>query len=103
MKDLYCCVVARTSKMKISCRRLADYVKKFHQKACRTCSTIILPHSTNQITDLCRCHGRCSRHFLNSPVLFHSKRESVELWMHAKIAKHEMSLRLWLLECSVTS
>ena len=34
-------VVVRTSKMKISRRRLADYVKKLHQKACRTCSTII--------------------------------------------------------------
>ena len=35
--------------MKISCRRLADYVNKLHQGASRTCSTIIFPHSTNQI------------------------------------------------------
>ena len=31
-------VVVRTSNMKNSRRRLADYVKKLHQKACRTCS-----------------------------------------------------------------
>ena len=29
-------------------RRLVDYVKMLHQKAC---STIIFPHSTNQIVD----------------------------------------------------
>ena len=54
MKDLLlqCRVVVRTSDMKISPRRLADYVKTFHQKACRTCSSIIFPHSTNQIIDL---------------------------------------------------
>ena len=45
-------VVARTSNMKISRRRLADYVKILHQKACGTCSTIIFLHSTNQIIDL---------------------------------------------------
>ena len=32
-----------------TCRRLADYVNKLHQGASRTCSTIIFPHSTNQI------------------------------------------------------
>ena len=48
-------VVVRTSNMKISRRRLADYVKTLHQKACRTCSTIIFHHSTNQIIDLKRC------------------------------------------------
>ena len=35
--------------MKISRRRLADYVKTLPQKACRTCSKIIFLHSTNQI------------------------------------------------------
>ena len=37
-----------------------------HQKACRTCSTIICPHSTNQITGLWRWCCRCCRHFSNS-------------------------------------
>ena len=53
--------VDRTSKIKISRRRLTEYVENFHQKAC---STIIFPRSTNQSIDLWRC--RCRRHFLNS-------------------------------------
>ena len=40
--------------------------QKLHQKSCRTCSTIIFPHSTNQIINLWGCRGRCRRHFLNS-------------------------------------
>ena len=64
MKDLLlkAHLVVRTLKMKISRRRLADYVKKLHQKARRACSTIIFPHSTNHIIDLCRCG--CRRHLL---------------------------------------
>ena len=42
-------------------RRLPDYVKTLHQKACRTCSTITFPHRTNQIIDMWRC--RCRRRF----------------------------------------
>ena len=52
--------------MKISSRRLDDYVKTMYQKACRTCSTTIFLHSTNQIIDLWRCRWRCSRQILNS-------------------------------------
>ena len=44
-----------------------------HKKACRTCSTIIFPHSTNQTIDLwrcrCCCHCRCRHRFLNSLLL----------------------------------
>ena len=38
---------------------LADYVREFYQSACRTCSTIIPPHSTNQIIVFWsrRCRG----------------------------------------------
>ena len=54
-------VVITTSNMKI----LADCIKNMHQKACHTCSTIIFPHSTNQIIDLLHCRCHCSRHFLN--------------------------------------
>ena len=54
--------VDRTSKIKISRRRLTEYVENFHQKACRTCSTITFPRSTNQGIDLWRC--RCRRRFL---------------------------------------
>ena len=56
----------RTSDMKISRLRLADYVKTLHQKACHTCSTIIFLHSTNKIIDLWRCRWRCRRQILNS-------------------------------------
>ena len=45
--------------MTISRRRLPDYVKTLHQKACHTCSTIICLHSTNQIIDLWCCCWRC--------------------------------------------
>ena len=48
-------VVVRTSNIKISRRRLVGYVKTLHQKACRTCSTTIFLHSSNQIIDLWRC------------------------------------------------
>ena len=50
-------VIVTTSKwLKISRRRLADYVKKLRQKARPTCSMIIFPLSTNQIIDLRRCY-----------------------------------------------
>ena len=72
MKDLllWARVVARTSKMNISRRCLADYVKTLHQKACRTCSTITFIHSINQNNDFWRCRCRCSRRrrFLNSLI-----------------------------------
>ena len=53
MKDLLLRArfVVRTWKIKFSRRRLVDTVKKFHQKACRTGSTIIFPRLTNQIID----------------------------------------------------
>jgi len=46
---------------------LTDFVKKLHQKACRTCSKFISPHSTNHIIDLWRCGYR--RLLLNSQVV----------------------------------
>ena len=53
-------LVVRTSNMKISRRCLADYVKKWHQKAC---STIIFPYSSNEIIDLWPCRSRYRRCF----------------------------------------
>ena len=61
-------VVVKTSNMKISRRRLPDYVKTLHQKACRTCSAIIFLHSTNQVIDLWRFRWRCRRQILNSLI-----------------------------------
>ena len=54
--------------MKISRRRLADHIKTLHQKACCTCSTIVFPHSTNQIIDLWRFFWRCRREIFNSLI-----------------------------------
>ena len=78
MKDLLlrAPVVVRTSNMKISRRRLADYVKTLHQKACRTCSTIIFLHSTNEIIDLWRCRWRCRRQILNSLMSFWGRKST---------------------------
>ena len=71
MKDLLlrAPVVVRTLNMKISRRRLADYFKTLHQKACRTCSTIIFLHSTNQIIDLWRCRWCCRRQIYKLSIL----------------------------------
>ena len=55
--------LVRTSNMKISHRHLADYSKNLPQKACRTCSTIISHHFTNQITDLWRCPSQSRSRF----------------------------------------
>ena len=41
-------------------------IKTLHQKACRTCSTIIFRHSTNQIIDLWHWSWRCCRQILTS-------------------------------------
>ena len=51
MKDLLlrARVVVRTSKMKISRRCLANYVKQLRRKACSTCSSVMCPHSANKI------------------------------------------------------
>ena len=51
MKDLLLRVrvVVRTSNMKFSPLRLADYVKSLHQKACRTWSTIKSLHNIQPI------------------------------------------------------
>ena len=79
MKDLllWARVVVRTSNIKISRRRLADYVKTLHQNACRTCSTIIFLHSTNEIIDLWRCRWRCRRQILNSLLSSWGSRDGV--------------------------
>ena len=68
MKDLLLrfSVVVRTLNMKISRRRLADYVKKLHHEAYSTWNAIIFTHSTNQVIALWRCRRRCRRHYFNS-------------------------------------
>ena len=64
---IYCCEFALSSEPQIwNFTSSFHYVKTLHQKACRTCSTIIFLHSTNQIIDLWRCRWRCRRQILNS-------------------------------------
>ena len=58
-------VVTRISKIKISRRHLADYVKNCTKKRGARAARLFFPHATNRIIHLWRC--RCCRHFLNSP------------------------------------
>ena len=68
MKDLLLAVhvVVKTLNLEISRCHLADYVKEFYLSACCTCSTIIFPHSTNQIIVFWRCLCRSRRLCLSS-------------------------------------
>ena len=61
-------VVVKTLNLEISRCHLADYVKEFYLSACHTCSTIILPHSTNcnQTSVFWRRRCRCRRPCLSS-------------------------------------
>lgn len=70
MKDLplLARVVVRTSKMKSSRRCLANYVKQLRQKACSTCSSVMYPHSANQIIDFEALP--LSSQFLKLPIRF---------------------------------
>ena len=63
-------LVIQALNLKISRCRLADYVKEFYLCACRTCSTIIFPHLSNQrvIFCLCCCRRRCCRRSSNSLI-----------------------------------
>ena len=64
--SLRACGVVRTSNMKISRRPLADYVKNCTKKRAARATRLFFSHSTNQITYLWRCRGRCRGHFLSS-------------------------------------
>ena len=72
MKDLLLCVhvVVETFSLEMSRCHLADFVRALCKSACRTCSTIIFAHSTNQIIvfwrPCCRCRGPCLSSLLSS-------------------------------------
>ena len=70
MKDLLLCihVVIKTLNLEISRCHLARYVTELYKNACRTCSTIIFPHSTNQIIVFWRHHCRWCRPCLSSLI-----------------------------------
>ena len=95
-------VLVRTSSIKISRRHLADFVKKLHQSACRSCSTIIFHHSINHIIDLWRFGHFCHRGFLNSlwwfsfGALFHRGRVRNVLKDKAHVRGVQKSLFLFI-------
>ena len=64
-------VVTRTTSLNLEISRchLANYVKELYQSACRTCSTIIFTHSTNQIIIFWRRRCSCRRPCLKLPKL----------------------------------
>ena len=64
-------VVSQTTSLNLEISRchLADYVKELYQSACRTCSTIIFTHSTNQIIVFWRRRCSCRRPCLKLPKL----------------------------------
>ena len=94
-------VVVNTSNVKISRCRLADYVKTLHQKACRTCSTIIFLHPTNQIIDLWRCRWRCRRQIFNSLLIGRATAAKLQKWkMKNARAKRANSFSMVIVQIS---
>ena len=65
---IYCCGLFswEPQKLKFHAVLWRTTSKNLHERACRTCSTILFPHSTNQINDLWRCRRCCRRRFVNS-------------------------------------
>ena len=61
----------------ISCCCFAEDSTYLFIRACRTCSTIIFPHPTNQIVDLWCCCSLPCRHFLNSLLFCRGRHEIV--------------------------
>mgnify|MGYP007094271561 CR=1 FL=1 len=68
---IYCCglLSSEPQKLKFHAVIWRTTSKNLHERACRTCSTILFPHSTNQINDLWRCRRCCRRRFVNSPFI----------------------------------
>ena len=75
-------------------RHLADYVKTLHRRACHTCSTIVFPNSTNQITDLSRCRYRCRRHFLMNSLFFSSLKRIFQFYFSQEIPLLKLERRI---------
>ena len=64
---IYCCELVLSSEPQIWKFQVVVWqTTSKYKKACRTCSTIIFLHSTNQIIDLWRCRWRCRHQILNS-------------------------------------
>ena len=63
-EKIYCCDLPLSSEPQIW--KFPVVVRQTTPKACRTCSTIIFLHSTDEIIDLWRCRWRCRRQILSS-------------------------------------
>ena len=95
-------LVVTTINLKISRWRLADYVKKFHLSACRTCSTVIFAHSTNQIIVFWRCHFRCCRLCFSSLIGSFSNEDCkrhLKINICGVVTILWLSDYLWILRC----
>ena len=81
LKDLLLCVhvVVQTLNLEIPRWHLTDYVKELFYSTCRTCSTIIFPHLTNQIIVFWRRHC-CCRHPCLSSQMSSSKQSENVIW-----------------------
>ena len=105
LKVLPLCVhiVIKTLNLEVSCCRLAHYIKQSYLTVCHMCSTIIFPHSANQIIVLWhRCCG-CCRPCLNS--LLRQMRNDWEYFFNSSQAQAFFShffLFLFLSLCSCT-
>ena len=81
LKDLLLCVhvVVKTLNLEIPRWHLTDYVKELFYSMCRTCSTIIFPHLTNEIIVFWRRHCCCRHPRLSSQMSLSKHSENV-IW-----------------------
>ena len=86
MKDLLLCVhvAVKTLNLEISRCHLVGYVKELYSSACRTCSTIIFPHSTNHIIVFWRRRRRCRHTCLSSLMSLNVSLTDNDIHTHTK-------------------
>ena len=68
---------------------------RLHQKACRTRSTIIFLHSTNQIIDLCR--WRCRRQIFRELKQPRRRRQYLHIWQWKTAFLYALHVHFFLL------
>ena len=102
---LRACVIVRTSNMKTLRCRLTDHIKKLHQKGRCKCSTIIFPHSTNQMR--CTCSTIIFPHSTNqirctcSTIIFPHSTNQIRCTCSTIIFPHSTNqiIGLWRCRC----
>ena len=77
---LYAQVVVKTVNAVISRGCFPEDGTDLFIGACRTCSTIVFPHSTNQILNLWRCRS-CSRRWCLNSLLGSLRNDSCMIWL----------------------